>query len=393
MGAQITTIAHSFIRQLQLEIHDLNEMIWVVVTGGFMVPYSGYVEVNLWIPQFPQCGMVLMLVILDSWYTYGIPIQINTWVIQKMMQMVNEQNLNELSEAWRNTYVSTVMAGQLALSESAKNVFDLSTVRWPLTTTMEVILSPFETQTVPGTSKVKSHVKWVHVIVEPREQGFSNEVVTISMYCDLKPDSSRVKICLWNLTLKKIVIPTQCVMRQIKAANEVPDMYAPVTPKGCLDMGATTLKNENQPSSTSTPVVARTSADSQPVLNQRSLPLIELYLTRLTFWGAQLGLQSIVRRLWICYQFVDVFSQHDLDLGETSVVEHKIKLEPSARPFHERYWPIPQSMFEVVCKHFQEMLEIRVIRPSTSPWPLQWSWSKKGMASFGSALICTNWTT
>ena len=54
LGKQITTIVHSFIRQLQLEVDDLNEVIWVDGTGSFMVPYSGYMEVNLQIPQFPQ---------------------------------------------------------------------------------------------------------------------------------------------------------------------------------------------------------------------------------------------------------------------------------------------------------------------------------------------------
>ena len=70
-----------------------------------------------------------MLVILESWYTYRILIQIGTWVIWKVMQIVNEQNFSELTEAWRNTYVSTVSAGQLAFSETTKNVFNLSTVR------------------------------------------------------------------------------------------------------------------------------------------------------------------------------------------------------------------------------------------------------------------------
>ena len=75
MGVQTTTIAHNFIRQLQLEVHYLNEVIQVEGTMGFMVPYLGYVEVNLQIPQLPQYGAtILMLVIPDSQYTYGIPI-------------------------------------------------------------------------------------------------------------------------------------------------------------------------------------------------------------------------------------------------------------------------------------------------------------------------------
>ena len=40
-------------------------------------------------------------------------------------------------------------------------------------------------------------------------------------------------------------------------------------------------------------------------------------------------------------EFVDVFSRHDLDLGETSALGHGIKLELNSWPFHERYHPIP----------------------------------------------------
>ena len=95
------------------------------------------------------------------------------------------------------------MAGQLALGETVKDVFDLSTVKGLITTTKEVILFPFEMKTVSSVSKVTGHAEWVHVITEPREKGFSNELVTTSMYCDRKPGSSRVKICLQNMISKR----------------------------------------------------------------------------------------------------------------------------------------------------------------------------------------------
>ena len=84
----------------------------------------------------------------------------------------------------------------MALSETAKNVFSLSTVKGLIITSKEVTLSPFEMQTVPGISKVMGHVKRVHILAESWEQGFSKEAVVTSTYSDLKPNSSRVKICL-----------------------------------------------------------------------------------------------------------------------------------------------------------------------------------------------------
>ena len=125
-----------------------------------MVPYSGYIEINLTIPQFPQYEeTIIMLVILDSKKTYGIPVQIGNWVIWKVMQMVNEQNFNELMEASRNTYISTVTMGQLPLGETTRNVFNLSIVKGPIITSMEVSLCPFEMQIVSSVSKVIGHVR------------------------------------------------------------------------------------------------------------------------------------------------------------------------------------------------------------------------------------------
>ena len=145
--------------------------------------------------------------------------------------MVNEQNFNKLIEAWINTYVSMVTVGQLALSETAENVFNLSTVKEPIITSKEVTLSPFETQTVPDVSKVMGHVKWVHVTADPVNR--ASPMKQLQLVCsDPKPSCSRVKICLQNLTSKKVIIPTQCAVDKIQATNEVPGMYAPVTPKG-----------------------------------------------------------------------------------------------------------------------------------------------------------------
>ena len=60
--------------------------------------------------------------------------------------------------------------------------------------------------------------------------------------------------------------------------------------------------------------------------------------------------------------------KHDLDLGETLVVENEIKLEPNSQPFCEKYDLIPPSMYEEVRQNLQEILEVHAIRPSWSPW-------------------------
>jgi transposase InsO family protein len=63
----------------------------------------------------------------------------------------------------------------------------------------------------------------------------------------------------------------------------------------------------------------------------------------------------------------NVFSLHDLDLGCTDQVKHKIKLT-SDIPFRDRHRHIPPSQIQEVRNHLQEMLSLRVIRPSKSPY-------------------------
>ena len=209
----------------------------------------------------------------------------------------------------------------MALDKTAENVFDLSTVRELITTPKEVILSPSETQTMPGISKIMGHIKRVHVITEPREQSFPNKVVASSTYSDLKPQSIKVKICLQNLTLKRVVITTQCVIAQIQAANEVPTMYAPVIPKGHLMMGATVLNNENWPN----PLPAQGCGEGlsqSPFDTEPKIPAPDrTILKKINMSGcASWSLEDFKEAADLLSEFVGVFFQHDLDLGETSVV-------------------------------------------------------------------------
>ena len=63
----------------------------------------------------------------------------------------------------------------------------------------------------------------------------------------------------------------------------------------------------------------------------------------------------------------EVFSLHDLDLGHTSKVKHKIQLTDNT-PFKDKYRRIPPSMIDEVGAHLKEMIDLKVIRPSQSPY-------------------------
>lgn len=75
--------------------------------------------------------------------------------------------------------------------------------------------------------------------------------------------------------------------------------------------------------------------------------------------------QEQVRALLCRYQ--SVFSQHEGDLGCTSLVSHEIPLLDDI-PVRQRYRRIPPSEYEVVKAHINTLLEAKVIRESSSPF-------------------------
>ena len=66
-------------------------------------------------------------------------------------------------------------------------------------------------------------------------------------------------------------------------------------------------------------------------------------------------------------EYQHLFSLTNLELGKTSLVKHKIKLE-DPEPFKDRYCKIPPYQYDEVKKHIEEMLKIGAIRKSVSPW-------------------------
>ena len=78
-GACMSAITKSFAEALELELKPLESVLDIEATGGGKVPYHGYVECRLNLPQVEKFDHdVLMLVIDDSQYGAKVPIQIGT---------------------------------------------------------------------------------------------------------------------------------------------------------------------------------------------------------------------------------------------------------------------------------------------------------------------------
>ena len=78
-----------------------------------------------------------------------------------------------------------------------------------------------------------------------------------------------------------------------------------------------------------------------------------------------------------------LFAHSNLDLCKTALTKHKIKITDQT-PFQEHYRHVPPHMCDNVRAHIQEMLDIRAIHQSHSPWAsaVVLVWKKDGGLRF-----------
>ena len=345
-GAQLSTINLSFVQNLGLPIHRIDRL-RLQGTGGETVPFLGYVEINLGIPEIAAFDEdVLMLVIPDNSYNKKVPVQLGILHIDRALELATEEELKGLDQNWQRGRLASNLSARTAALITDDSEFNLDKVDGTVKLTKSIQIAPHQTVHVQGLSKVRGHDKRVNTITEPLES--SKSIVAVPSYSILKPGSSKVQVCLQNLSNTPIKLKAKTVVARVAAANVVPAMLAPNLDNDEMSGSQKIEKNE-----------------TQPKLTQEQLGTLfsKVDLSGIEEWSEDE--QSDVRAL--ITEYGNLFALESLDLGKTSVVKHHIKLEDYT-PFKERYRRIPPHQFEEVKKHLQEMLDLGAIRRSSSPW-------------------------
>ena len=226
--------------------------------------------------------------------------------------------------------------------------YQLDGVKDAVCTTQKVTIPPLQTMTIKG---VKWHCMKVHVLTEPvLGPQLPAAVVPIATYGELHPGSSRVPICLCNMSTRAMEIPAKMVVGQVVPAKQVPLVVHPT----------------------------RTTKEAT-INTPKGWVLEALDLQGLKEWPE--SEQKQARELLLKWEHL--FACNDLDLGKTALIKHKIRLTDQT-PFKERYGCIPPHMYDDVRAHIQEMLDIGAIHKSHSPWAsaVVLVWKKDGGLRF-----------
>ena len=351
LGAQVSNISARLCEELGLEIQPLGQLLELEGTGGAAIPYLGFVEVNLQIPGIRRYNEdVLLLAIPTMAYSERVPVMVGSKIIDKALGCMTVGELAKVTATWQQAHFGVVMSGLLQLSHSSSEKLakqnlpgesdpvevqkhQLDGVKGAVCTTQKVTIPPFQTMTLKGNAGVKGHCMKVHVLMEPAlGPQLLAAVVPIATYGELHPGSSRVPICLCNMSSCAMEVPAKTVVGQVIPANQVP------------------------------PVVhlTRTTTETNTKV-PKGWVLEALDLQGLKDWPE--SEQKQARELLLKWEHL--FVQNDLDLGKTALIKHKIKLTDQT-PFKERYRCIPPHMYDDVRAHIQEMLDIGAIQVSQS---------------------------
>ena len=359
-GAQMSTITISQAKKLGLQIQELEGLLDIEGGGGIAIPYIGYVEVNLKIPEIQAYNEdVLMMVMNNSRYGDIVPFAIGTIHIHEALKVITDEEWENLSLAWQGAALPAY-ASKTAKMEN----FSLENVKGDVKVQKATTLPPFSTTFVKGRSNVKGHYKRINVATEHSDNIKNHSIATVRSYSFMKPGSNKVVVGVRNLTSKEVVLKVGTVIGRIEAANAIPPMLAPKPEKNLeLEQNSNLEQLSSKDSATTNPESIPSSEPAKLTQEEIDLLMSKLDLTGITDWSEDE--QKEVKDLII--EYGSVFALKDLDLGRTDKVKHSIKLTDYT-PIKERYRHIPPHQYEEVKQHLKEMLEIGAISESKSLW-------------------------
>ena len=322
-----------------------------------------------------------MSVVDNSPYGMRVPIQIGTLHIDRALDLATEEEKRKLNHHWKRAELAASLHmkspnGKAEDSEESQPTFNLAQISGSVHLTQDLVLLPFEDVTwkglLKGHVKQSGYFKRVNVALELLEQHKEGEgtFCAVPAYTFLKPSSNRVEVILKNITARPITIKQGVKVAVIQAANAVPKMLAPRQIGEGMEavsksaQGGINTKNPNTHSA-GLEGKSKTEVDQTPL----SAEQVEVLLTKIGFNEVTTGWTDEqckeARTLLVKYSFL--FAMDSMDLGKTDLVKHHIELN-NYTPIKDQYRRILPQQYEEVQKHLKEMLEIRAIRCSNSPW-------------------------
>ena len=133
-GSQLSAISWRWVKKLKLEPKQLQSILQIEGSGGLEVPYLGYVEVCLRIPEVRAFDQdELLWIVPDSAHTQTTPITLGTLHIDMAIKLATKEELRNLNKQWQRSLVATkltMMEVQVLDVEEAQIVLKYVGILW-----------------------------------------------------------------------------------------------------------------------------------------------------------------------------------------------------------------------------------------------------------------------
>ena len=344
-GSMVSTISESWVKELGLPLFPLEPLLPIQQAGGTDLDYLGYSEVNLK-SDCPKIDLnVPLLVVPTIVYHDMVPVTLGT----KTLKYLIDQKLLEDKDLPSNwiTAKESVLTREKMLSspDTPIGVARLS---------KSVHIPAFGSKDVQCLAKAKTHAMMVNVIIKGKEGSKIPDGIEVqNTYTDLQPGRSKAPVRIRNTTARDMVISKGAVVGNIFCANKIPKILN-------QSLKSATIPNRVGKVKTDFDQTDSKVLDKDPEIKTKedySWLFEKLDLSGMESWPESTQVKA--RDLIISY--VDIFSKHDLDLGQTNLTKHHIKLTDYT-PFKESYRRIPPHLYEEVKAHLKEMIDLGAIR-------------------------------
>ena len=112
-SSHLSSISLVWVKKLNLKPQQLPYLLQIEGSGGLDVPYLGYVETHLRVPEIRAFDTdVLLLIVPDSVHTMCTPITLGTLHIDMAIKLATKKELESLNKQWKRNLIATKLANE-----------------------------------------------------------------------------------------------------------------------------------------------------------------------------------------------------------------------------------------------------------------------------------------
>lgn len=230
-GSQVTTLTLSFYEENlnEIPLRPLEELLYLEGAGNQDVPYFGYIEVAITLPEEHNISgkefNVLALIVQDGKYNKNVPLLVGTNLMMECREAYREKfgprflQVRSITTPWRMAFEFLKEKDRIE-----RKVGKLCSIKAQLKNPL--VIHPGQTKVVwgSGAGKWTRRDFCIPVVTEQPRVLLPHGLNVNSLFIKLGENfGKKVPVCLYNNSLKSIAITPKMVIADLHCVSELGD--------------------------------------------------------------------------------------------------------------------------------------------------------------------------